>query len=211
MPRSARIVIPGLPYHITQRGNNRQMIFRDDDDLRLYLALLGKYALLHKLSILGYCLMDNHIHAIALPREQDSLAKGIGQAHAKYAQLFNERHEQTGHLLQGRFYSCPLDGAHFVTAMRYIERNPVRAGLVEWAWEYPWSSAKAHVGLCEHHDLLDLEDWRGRWTADAWREQLLIAEDEQSLRQIRVRTISGRPLGDRLFNQKIQKILGENG
>jgi putative transposase len=128
MPRIARVVAVGLPHHITQRGNYRQDVFFDTDDRRQYLLWIGEYSAKYGLSVLAYCLMQNHVHFIAIPREANSLAKTFNAAHMRYSQYFNKKLKQRGHLWQGRFYSCVLDESHLMLASRYIERNPVRAG-----------------------------------------------------------------------------------
>jgi putative transposase len=146
MPRVARIVIPGLPDHITQRGNNRQDVFFVDDDRRTYLALLKEQSERFGLAVVGYCLMGNHVHLIATPSAEGSLARAVGRTHFLYTQYVNRLHGRSGHLWQNRFYSCPLDGPHLWSAMCYVERNPVRAKLGRVAWSYAWSSAAAHTG-----------------------------------------------------------------
>ena len=133
MSRVARIVVPGCPHHVTQRGNNGQDVFFVDDDRRVYLCLLGEQSERFGLTIDGYCLMTNHVHLIATPRETDSLAKAVGRTHWRYTQYVNRLHGRHGHLWQNRFYSCALDDVHFWSAMMYVERNAVRAALVRRA------------------------------------------------------------------------------
>ena len=133
----ARAVAVGMAHHITQRGNYRQTVFFDDGDRQLYLAVLQENASRYRLRLLGFCLMSNHVHLIAVPEREDSLACALGRTHADYARWLHIRQRQTGHLWQNRFYSCPLDHAHCWAAMRYVERNPVRAGMVETAWQWP--------------------------------------------------------------------------
>ena len=145
MPRLARTVAVGCAHHITQRGNNRQDVFFVDDDRRVYLELLGEQAERYGLEIVGYCLMVNHVHLVAVPRTEEALAKAVGRTHFCYTQYINRFHKRSGHLWQGRFYSCALDRRHFWQAMKYIECNPVRARLCRKPWRYAWSSAAAHV------------------------------------------------------------------
>ena len=130
MPRVARIVIPGVPHHATQRGNNRQDVFFVDDDYRVYLALLRGLAEQSGLEVHAYCLMTNHVHLVATPQTETALAAAIGRTHFRYTQYVNRLHGRSGHLWQGRFCSTALDDDHFWWVMRYVERNPVRAGLV---------------------------------------------------------------------------------
>jgi putative transposase len=151
MPRIARIVIPNYPYHITQRGNNKRNIFSDDRDKEKYLSYIDGYSNKYNLSILSYCLMDNHVHFVAIPGNEGSLSKSYGQAHHRYSFYYNKKMNASGHLWQARFYSCLLDERHLISAIRYVERNPVRAGLARKAWEWNWSSARARIGRVDTH------------------------------------------------------------
>jgi putative transposase len=144
MPRRSRLVVPEIAHHITQRGNDRQAVFFSADDRRLYLHLLAQQAAACGTHILGYCLMTNHVHLVAAPDREDSLARTLGRTHAEYAQAVNRSRSRTGHLWQNRFFSCPLDPSHLENVMRYVDLNPVRAGLTDAAWEWPWSSARVH-------------------------------------------------------------------
>jgi putative transposase len=146
MARIARVVIPGAAHHVTQRGNNAQDVFFVDDDREVYLELLKQQSDKYGLEVVGYCLMTNHVHVLAKPLKEDSLANAIGRTHFVYTRYINRLHGRRGHLWQNRFYSCALDEGHFWLALRYVERNPVRAKIVRQAWEYPWSSAAVHTG-----------------------------------------------------------------
>jgi putative transposase len=128
MARLARMVAIDAPRHITQRGNARQVVFESDADRLVYLDLLRQHCRLDRLKLLGYCLMSNHVHLIAIPALADSLLLALKHTHERYAGYFNARHASSGHVWQGRFYSCPLDPPHLWTALRYAELNPVRAG-----------------------------------------------------------------------------------
>jgi len=145
MPRIARIVATGYPHHITQRGNYRQTVFVKDSEYSDYLKWLDEYTKKYKLAILAYCLMPNHVHFAAIPEEKDSLAKTFNACHMRYSQYFNKKNRLTGHLWQGRFYSCILDERHLYAICRYIENNPVRAKLVKKPENWQWSSAKTHL------------------------------------------------------------------
>ena len=209
MPRVARIVVPGRPHHVTQRGNNRQDVFFVDDDRRVYLRLLGEQAGRFGLSVLGYCLMTNHVHLLAVPREPDSLAKAVGRTDFLYTRYVNRLHRRVGHLWQNRFYSCPLDERGLLSAMVYVEQNPVRAGLLGRAWDYPWSSAAAHGGAADGSGLLDLATWgRVRGRAGPWRDVLRRRQAEAEVQAVRERTHTGRPLGSDRFLAKIERLLG---
>ena len=134
MPRIARTVIPGVPHHVTQCGNNRQDVFFVNDDHRVYLSFLREQAARFGLRVLGYCLMTNHVHLIAVPETPEGLRRAMGEAHRRYTRRVNFREGWRGHLWQGRFGSSPMDERHTVAALRYVERNPVRAGLCRVPW-----------------------------------------------------------------------------
>jgi len=208
MPRRARIVVPGVAHHVTQRGNNRQDVFLVDDDRHAYLELLKEHADRFGLQVMGYCLMANHVHILATPLAEDSLAKAIGRTHFRYTQYVNRLHGRSGHLWQNRFYSSALDETYAVAALRYVERNPVRAKLVRLAWRHEWSSAAAHVGKSEEDDLLNLKAWQKRWRGEDWREMLTAREDEEVLSAFRASTSRGWPLGTDGFLSKLERVLG---
>jgi putative transposase len=200
MPRAARIVYPGVPHHITQRGNRRQRVFFSDEDKTLYLRLLSGWAEKAGLSIWAYCLMDNHVHHVAVPKTEASLAVAIGETHKAYTKIINEREGWRGFLWQGRFSSFPMDVPYLYRAMRYDELNPVRAGIVENAADYPWSSAKAHISG-ERNELLSKNPlgMNGReWTAYL-REGLVEDETEMFRKHVQ----SGSPLGDEDFLRRL--------
>ncbi|MBI4559227.1 MAG: transposase, partial [Candidatus Hydrogenedentes bacterium] len=136
MSRVARIVVPGVYHHITQRGNNGQDVFFVDDDRRVYLALLREQARRFEFRVEGYCLMSNHVHVVGVPEREESLAKAIGRTHFLYTQYVNRRHGRGGHLWQNRFFSCPMDEDYAWHGLAYVELNPVRAGRVRKAWEW---------------------------------------------------------------------------
>ncbi len=147
MPRRARVVFEGVVHHITQRGNYRQSVFEDDSDKRKYVEFIREYSEKYGMKIYAYCLMSNHVHFIAAPVKEDSLAMTFKYSNMRYSSYFNKKNRRSGHLWQGRFYSCPLQFEHALEALRYVERNPVRARMVELPWEYEWSSAREHVGF----------------------------------------------------------------
>lgn len=206
MTRSARIVIPGVAHHLTQRGNNGQLTFFDDEDRLKYLELLRYYSTLHHLRILGYCLMTNHIHIVAVPRQEESLAGAIGRTHQQYTEHINSKYVRRGHLWQSRFYSCPMDLDHTINAIAYAEVNPVRAGMIRDAWDYRWSSAPAHTNHKENR-LLDLSRWFREFTPESWTETLATFHRKtQFVNDIRRYTRKGRPLGtDRSFLDQVAR------
>ena len=211
MPRVARIVIPGLPHHVTQRGNNRQDVFFVDDDRRVYLQLLHRQSLLHGLTVIGYCLMTNHVHLVVVPGEEASLARALGRSHFLYTQYVNRLHGRSGHLWQNRFYSCTLDELHLWRALAYVERNPVRARTVRLAWRWRWSSAALHCGEADASgtpELVDAGPFREQWKPPRWRAALTAAEDDQEIARLRLSTHTGRPLASDRFLARLEHRLG---
>ncbi len=205
MSRVARIVVPGFAHHITQRGNRKSDVFETDDDRLAYLRFLRQYAAKHNLSIYAYCLMTNHIHLVAVPGDELALGHALRDAHTVYAMYFNTRTQLTGHVWQGRFYSCPLDEAHLWAAVRYVERNPVVAGLVERAEQYRWSSAAAHCQLCAD-DLL-CPDFPPEGIIEDWSAWLFQPNEESVAAYIRKQTQTGRPCGSELFLTQLEGLL----
>jgi len=209
MPRTARVVIPGCAHHVTQRGNNRQDVFFVDDDRRVFLELLGKACGRFGLTVQAYCLMTNHLHLVATPSRPHSLAETMKWVNQLYAQYVNRLQGRSGHLWQNRFFSCALDEQHFWTAMAYVERNPVRAGLVRRAWRWPWSSAAAHVGQAKDSTtLLRLSARQKGVDPPQWKEALSRPQDEQLVKRLRLWTSRGRPLGSDAFIAKLETLLG---
>jgi putative transposase len=206
MPRIARVVVPDIPHHVTQRGNYQQRVFQDRGDREYYLSLIKEYSKKYGLGIWAYCLMENHVHFIVVPQNPDSMARTFNQAHMRYSQYFNSKMAKRGHLWQGRFYSCCLDEAHLYAAVRYVENNPLRAGLVEEATDYPWSSALSHAEKIDDpilsNDLPLLEE------IPDWRRYLSTPEEETILEQIRGCTSTGRPAGSDSFIIKLEGLLG---
>lgn len=172
MGRFARVVAAGEPHHVTQRGNARRYILNDDADRAVYLKLLSENMQQYGASLLGYCLMSNHVHLVMVPEEASSLAITLKHTHGRYASYWNAKHGSSGHAWQGRFFSCPLDRVHLWKATRYTELNPVRAGLVSEAVAWPWSSAAAHCGVARAEVPLSIELWNATWAASEWKAYL---------------------------------------
>ena len=202
----ARVIAEGLPHHVTQRGNARRVVFESDADRVVYVHLLRHYSVLHQCILVGYCLMSNHVHLIAVPMRADSLPLVLRNVHGRYATYLNGRQGASGHVWQGRYFSCPLDGRHLWAALRYVERNPVRAGMVARPEEYLWSSARAHCGGTDRHDLLDRNIWRAEWTPASWRGFLHDSAEPEAER-IRRNTHTGRPLGSEDFVRQMERRL----
>ena len=205
MARLARVVAVGVPHHITQRGNARRFILQDEVDRKIYLDLLLQSLDLHGVALIGYCLMSNHVHLIAIPRKADVLARALKEAHGRFASYWNALHHSTGHVWQGRYYSCPLDEPHLWEALRYTELNPVRASMVTKAENWDWSSAAAHCNGNETAAWLAMHLWRDRWSPDTWRGFLNAGVSELKLTAIRRSTYSGRPLGSAEFTRALEE------
>ncbi|MBM3472318.1 MAG: transposase [Armatimonadetes bacterium] len=194
MSRTARIVLPGFPHHMTHRGHHREDVFLSDRHFQRYLVWLAEAARKYDLRIWAYCLMSNHVHLIAVPENETALSNVGRVVHTRHAQACNEERGGDGHLWQGRYYSCPLDDAHLWEAVRYVERNPVRAHLVERAESYAWSSAPAHCGLRPDPVLASGLPLLAR--VDDWASWLVSEEDECMLNRLREHTRTGSPYGD---------------
>lgn len=205
MARLPRVVIPDVAHHVTQRGNARQVILADDADRMAYLELLRQYCELYRLSLLGYCLMSNHVHLIVIPRTTEALWQTLKHTHGRYASYWNARVSSSGHVWQGRFYSCPLDESHLWAALRYVELNPVRAGMVVAAAEWRWSSAPAHCLPDAPATMLEMERWRARWTVAEWNEYLAARESSADIVALRQSTHTGRPLGTAEFVAQLEQ------
>ena len=209
MPRNARYVIPGLPHHVTQRGTDRQVVFRSVADRRVYLDLVRECQSDCGVRILAWCLMTNHVHFVVVPEHADSLAVLFRRVHGRYAQYANARHSRSGHLWQARFHSCVLSPRHLSTALRYVEYNPVRAGMVPQPWEYRWSSCAQHLNLEAWDPWLDRPFWQERGETAGWRELLGVADQPQLLYLLRRCTYAERPFGDTAFISEIEERLGQ--
>lgn len=145
MARQARVVVPGTPHHVTQRGNRRQPTFFSDADYRTYLRIAAESFRESGVEVWAYCLMPNHVHLIATPSEPEALARAVGVAHTRYTRHVNRREGWTGYLWQGRFASFPMDDDYLMACARYVGLNPVRASLAKRAIDWRWSSVRAHV------------------------------------------------------------------
>ena len=203
MPRIKRLVARGYPHHITQRGNYQRPVFEKENDYSQYLEWLRKYSLKYELEIWAYCLMTNHVHFVCVPQRDDSLALTFNTLHMRHAQFVNRRNNARGHLWQGRFYSTILDEKHTYAAVRYVENNPVRAGIVKQAEDYMWSSARDHIdgnvnsgiaGKCYLFE--DIKNWRGYLNGK---------EDTGRVIKIKKNLMTGRPSGSSEFVEKLQK------
>lgn len=155
-------------------------------------------------------LMSNHVHLVAIPLRANSLALVLGQTHNDYARWVHVRRSATGHLWQNRFYSCPMGQSHVWRGLRYVELNPVRAGIVSQAWEWPWSSACAHLAGHDTTGMLDMSLWTAAFTVEEWREQLGALQHEEEIERLRRSTHTGRPFGDEGFVTSLELTLGRS-
>ena len=207
MARLARVILPGYPHHIIQRGNCRQDVFFCDDDYVFYLDLLKHWCDSEGVEVWAYCLMTNHVHLIVKPSQGSNLSKAIAETHRRYTRMINFRENWRGYLWQGRFSSYPMDEQYVLKAAAYVELNPVKAKMVTSAWDYRWSSVHSHLngqdpeGIIEPQKLLDL--------CGDWHEYLLQSQPtldatfEQHLN-------TGRPMGNDQFIEKIEILLGRD-
>jgi putative transposase len=204
MARLGRITVPGLPHHVTQRGNRRQPIFFEPDDYVLYRDLLAEHCRSASVEIWAYCLMPDHVHLVLVPHAADALARAIGETHRKYTVFINARARCSGHLFQARFASVAMDEEHLVSAVRHLAFNPVRAGLVARAQDWPWSSARAHLagrddGLVR---VASLADRAGRLCDLIAREG-----DPAAVARLRAAETTGRPVGSEEFLAMLERML----
>ena len=204
MARMARIVVPAIPHHVTQRGNRRQKTFFRNSDYYDYLELLKAWSGKSGLSIWGYCLMPNHVHLIVVPKTKESLAAGIGQVHRRYTRMINFREKWRGYLWQGRFASFPMDRYYLLAATKYILMNPVRAKLVKRPEDWRFSSLGAH--LTGESGIIAV-DGLGKYVKD-WKEFLAESPEKSEMEAIRMHTKTGRPLGSESFIQRLENITG---
>jgi len=210
MPRNARIIIPGVPHHITQRGNYGRTVFFSDKDTSVFLEQLYDYSTKAKLQLACYCLMPNHTHLIVIPEQPDSVWRTFKPLHMRLSQRLNRRFDQRGINWQGRFFSSPMDEIHTFRAFQYVCLNPVRAGLVSRIEEYRWSSAKAHLGLADDPNITANKIWREMATnalAEALRTGLLDAPEFSLLRR---NTSTNLPTGADQFIKMLERTTGRS-
>ena len=209
MPRRDRCILPGVACHVTQRGVDGRDTFSNDADRQTYLDLMRRNLDEAGVRVLGWCLMTNHTHLIALPEREDSLALLLRRVHGRYSQYYNAGHGRCGHLWQNRYFACSLGPGHLWTALAYVDMNPVRAGVVERPGDYRWSSAAAHLGGPDTSGMVDMNWWRKECEAAAWGRILGEPDDEQS-ESLRRCTHSGRPFGDEGFVKGISEQFGRH-
>lgn len=206
MARLARLVVPGLPHHVTQRGNRREKTFLEESDYALYLDLLCESSARARTEVWAYCLMPNHVHIILVPSDEDGLRRTFADLHRRYTGFINARARTTGHLWQGRFGSVVMDETHLKNAVRYVTLNPVRARLVGRAQDWRWSSARAYLAGADDHvvKVAPMLERIGEF-ADFLDETFDEDRDYAALR--RGETI-GRPVGDPAWLKALEKRVG---
>ena len=207
MPRRSRCVVAGVPHHITQRGVDKCVTFSTEEDRHTYLRLLRANLSDAKVRLLGWCLMSNHVHLVTIPGREDSLAVLFRRVHGRYAQYYNARGGRTGHLWQNRFFACGLSAGHLCRALAYVDRNPVRAGLVANGGEYRWSSAVAHLMEVDEFQLVDMRWWGASGLQKQWQE-ILDCEDSDQVAALRASTYAGRTFGEDAFMAEVGARFG---
>lgn len=206
MPRIGRAVAAGYPHHVIQRGNNREEVFFEKDDRMRYFSLLKKYAAKWASPVMAYCLMTNHVHLLTKPESEESLYKMMQGLTLCYTQYVNRTYGRTGRLWESRYHSCIVDQEKYLwAAARYIEQNPIRAGIVEKAEDYPYSSAEAHVKGSK--DAVLGQDF---FTEDRRQDYIsLLRSDlpEKEIERLRHATKAGRPFGREGFVSEMENKL----
>jgi putative transposase len=205
MARMSRLVVPGYPHHVTQRGNRRLRTFFNMGDYRAYIDLIAEAKDKAGCDIWAYCLMPNHVHFVIVPAHESSLALLFKEAHRRYTRRINARQEWQGHLWQERFHSAVLDEPHLNAAVRYVELNPVAAGLCDTPQRWRWSSVHAHLGANDD-ELVSVKPMLARFPA--WLEYLGNNQSCEMLDSIRQQTKTGRPLGNDSFILALEQQTG---
>jgi putative transposase len=205
MPRIARIVVPGIPHHVTQRGNHRATIFFTSADYALYRDLLAAETRKAKVAVWAWCLMPNHVHLILTPADETGLSQALARTHRRYASVINARARRTGHLFQERFSSSPMDEEHLMAALRYVSLNPVRARLAERAEAWPWSSVAAHLGRGDD-GLTDAAPVQER--VPRFADLIESEADDLTFMAFRRAEAIGRPLAGEAFTRQLEERLG---
>lgn len=206
MARMARVVIPGYPHHVTQRGNRRQRVFFSDEDYLHYIDLLVEYTALSETQVWAYCLMPNHVHLVMVPKHEDGLRTALGEAHRRYTRRINFRNGWRGHLWQERFHSFVMDEQYLLSTVRYVELNPVTAKLCREPGDWRWSSARAHL---EGKDERLVNVWPMLERVGDWSSFLSGASVERDV-VIERHTRTGRPLGSESFVDRLEVVTGRS-
>jgi putative transposase len=206
MARLARIVVPGTPHHVTQRGNGRARTFFGEADYRLYRDLLTEHCAAADVEVWAWVLMPNHVHLILVPADEDGLRRALAPTHRRYAGHIHAREQRTGHFWQGRFGCVAMDDDHLAAALVYVAMNPVRARLADRAQDWPWSSARVHLGLVSGDGLTAA----GRPLERVPDLTARIAGGEDLAKSERLRKAEriGRPVGSDTFIAALERESG---
>ena len=208
MARLARFVLPGIPHHVTQRGNGRQQTFFSDADYAAYRDLLAEHCAANGVSVWSWVLMPNHVHLILVPEHEDALRAALSKVHRVYAGRIHAREKRTGHFWQGRFGCVAMDEPHSLAALRYVALNPVRARLVRRAQDWRWSSTRALLDRARGDGITDIAPVLER--APDFAGLLAAGEDEDMSIALRRSESTGRPLGSSAFLGRVEEALGRN-
>ena len=196
MPRTARTAKGGLCYHVLNRGNERRTIFHNDNEYASFVQLLEHARAKASMRVLAYCLMPNHFHLCLWPVSDGDLSRFMQWLMTKHVHQFRKSYPGAGHVWQGRFKAfIAQDDAHLLTVIRYIERNPVRAGLVANASEWSWSSASLKSGYAGQHEAVMLHSWPIPKPVD-WDQRLGVPEEAAELEAVRKSASKGVPFGE---------------
>jgi len=206
MARLARLVVPGLPHHVTQRGNGRARVFFSDDDYGLYRALLAEHCAAADVEVWAWVLMPNHVHLILVPSDEDGLRRALAPTHRRYAGHVHAREKRTGHFWQGRFGCVAMDEAHLAAALVYVAMNPVRARLADHAQDWRWSSVHAHLGLAADDGITAVGPVLERFADLA--ERIVVGEDLAMSARLRKAELIGRPIGGADFIAALERQTG---
>jgi putative transposase len=202
MARLARVVVPGHPHHVTQRGNGRARTFFGDADYALYRDLLAENCHAAEVEVWAWCLMPNHVHLVLVPSDPDGLRRALARVHRSYAGIIQARRKRSGHFWQGRFGAVAMDEEYLAAALRYVSLNPVRARLAERAQDWRWSSTRAHL-RGKDDGLTALAPIKDRFPRFA---DLLTGEPEAEVFvRLRAAESIGRPLGNDGFLSRLER------
>ena len=207
MSRMARLVVPGFPHHVTQRGARKQATFFRESDYRTYIDLMVEAKEKADVEIWAYCLMPNHVHLVVVPHSKSGLANLFRNAHRTYTLRINKREGWQGHLWQERFHSFVMDDSHLLAAVRYVEMNPVRAGICGHPDGWRWSSYHAHIAGVDDA-LVSVAPMLERITD--WSRFLSVDDPEETLDALRTHTRTGQPVGDQAFRLELERVSGRD-
>lgn len=208
MPRRRRRIIPEVEHHVIQRAAHGRFILRDGECKAMLMSLLIDWSQRLRVLVSGFVLMDNHFHLSARPPDESALGQMMGRVTADFSRWLNTGAREVGPNWQGPFYATPMDERHAVMSLRYIERNPVEAGLCSLPWDYGWSSAAFHAGLGPRPTLLSNDIRPGATSPLGWREILLQPPGDDAIRRLEECAVRGNPFADDSWIERIERTLG---